>query len=411
MYYTRVLLPNPKAKQSLALCCFLLMALLSSCISDDELAGSQHDRQAVAFSTEISVLGSDLEHKVNSVRLLAFNFYTQEIALNTLLEFPLGSQISLPLTLKPDRYSFVFIANENSSFLPANYASELQQVENLQQLKALSFAQQPFRLEANAQATTLPMSAYLPNEKIVGGSPDQPQLLANIYLLRAFAKLSLFFYEKKEEPTSKTVEGLRLQNICTHYSLPALPEMYQGSYLEWEEAVSFFPSPQASSRFADRKLLGTQVYYLPEQLIAQGSPGRSTQIQIWGQQLEEQTLELSSKNHEEDLPYPLQEINFMRFPIQEELALNSLVRNTHYIANILLSSAEELACTLEIADWEWKDSERDFDEAVVSGFSINGLALPEQEIDLQYGEVARIQFQVDQPVGALWKATLSNGAH
>ena len=94
----------------------------------------------------------------------------------------------------------------------------------------------------------------------------------------------------------------------------------------------------------------------------------------------------------------------------------SIIRNTKFEIDIILTSDRDLESVLQIMPWTMASSSIGFipPKWNKSLFSIkvdNVERKQNQEIILQTGQEAVIKFMLNEPLGGIWNANLTNGAH
>lgn len=399
----------------------LLALLLGACSADMDNIVSKGDEEAmlpVSFSLPVRS-STSLGDVVSEIRLLAFDKAGNCIK-NTLIAFsgnttlPITpeNQTSDPILMPPGTFDFVFIANETSTLLGANFSTALNGVKKVADLNAAVFTDIIFSSYTGiTEVTKMPMSAYyseiyLPNYNY---TYDQPfNFPYKIELVRALAKLEINLKNKvPSEPSVKRVTELTVSNVPNLFSLPALSEfygnLYDASAVQELEIKNLFAGADYS-----QAEIGQLVLYIPEFLKDKRVPNPpKTTLRFTGDGFIPYEFEL------------IEDISFVDYKQPRPLAFStlsnySIVRNTHYKLDISLSINRVLEGVLEVNPWEKIDSEINFSkpEFNLANFSIKvgGVEMKsQQEISLKTGQEAVVTFKLDNPTGGIWRASVTNG--
>lgn len=393
----------------------LLALLMGACSQDvDNLVEGEEEMIEVSFS--LSSRGFSSAGSVSEVRLLAFDAAGLCIK-NTLISFngstslPIGDNIenrtSDPILMPPGTFDFVFIANETSTLLSNNFRSALYDVDRMSDLSASAFTNVLFNAwNDNNVDSKMPMSAYykavyLPNSSYSNSAPFRfPQ---TVELVRALAKVEMNFKNISDtELTLKRVTNLKIKRVSNLYSLPALPSFYNGTLSNVDVAISF------DEVAYQQREIGQVVVYIPEFLKEKVNPEKTT-LRFEGVGFIPYELTLKEDRGFSDY-------NQARSLDVAALSEFSIIRNTLYRVDITLGSGLSIDGILDVMPWDKVETEVNFSppEFDMANFSIkvNGVEKKlQKEIALRTGEEAVVTFKLDQPLGAIWRASVTNGVN
>ena len=393
----------------------LLALLMGACSQDvDNLVVNEEEMIEVSFS--LSSRGFSSGGSVSEVRLLAFDAAGLCIK-NTLISFngstslPIDDNIenrtSDPILMPLGTFDFVFIGNETSTLLSNNFRNALYDVGRMSDLSASAFTNVLFNAwtDNNVDAK-MPMSAYykavyLPNLSSSNNAPFRfPQTLE---LVRALAKMELNFKNISDtELTLKRLTNLKIKRVSNSYSLPALPSFYKGALSDVDVAISFDEAAY------QQKDIGQVVVYIPEFLKEKENPEKTT-LRFEGVGFIPYELTLKEDRGFSDY-------NQARTLDVAALSEFSVIRNTLYRVDITLGSGLSIEGVLDVLPWDKVETEVNYSppEFDLANFSIkvNGVEMKSQkEIALRTGQEAVVTFKLDQPLGAIWRASVTNGVN
>lgn len=409
-----------KQKSFKMLVMLLLALLMGACSADMDNFGLEEEANMLPISFSLPVRSSSSEGEVVSeIRLLAFD-KTGACIKNTLIAFngsttlPASSanRTSDPILMIPGTFDFVFIANETSSLLPTAFKNALPNVSNKAQLNVPAFNNISFTSFTNSIVEAeMPMSAYykdiyLPNSAYSYDDPFKFPLTLD--LVRALSKIEINLNNKfADAPSVKRVTKLKISNVGSRFSLPALSEFYTQFYDPATVTNIEVPIPFTEADYKNEKI-GQLVVYIPEFLKDKNIANP-----------EKVVLRFEGNGF---IPYEFvlrEDASYSDFNQPRPLDFNTLsnysvVRNTHYKLNLYLTINRVLEGVLEVMPWEKKDSEINFSkpEFNLANFSIKvgGVEMKSnQEISLKTGQEALITFKLDNPTGGIWRASVTNG--
>lgn len=336
----------PKIYLSLFLIVFIF--ILPRCTNEDTPAGSPDNETFISMALKASdginqdtELGED---RVTELRMLVFD-QNGNTAYNAMLNFPNGfSGSSSAIKFLPGTYDFYFIANESAY---TGFTSALNSLTNLSQFQSNpAFSQLEydpgFTPDNSSLAGRFLMSAvYKGIEVFQGGSQTDPHPLvlptSGVELVRSLAKVEVIFRKKSPGatiPAGSGIESVRLQKVAKYYSLPPQDNFYTG-----ETTVS---SNITNGNFDYTKdSIGAIVFYIPEFLNQAGGTS-FTELNINGK-----IFPIQSDGAKIGLAYQRRNI--------ASLSNNSVIRNYHYVIDVLLNSQGGIQLQTNIAIWN-KDS-------------------------------------------------------
>ncbi len=400
----------------------LLALLLGACSADMDNIVSKDDEKAmlpVSFSLPVRSSSFSGEEMVSEIRLLAFD-KTGVCIKNTLIAFsgsttlPSNSanRISDPVLMPPGTFDFVFIANESSAILPNTFRSALYGVSKLSDLQASDFTQISFNsFTGSTVESNMPMSAYykgvyLPDTYYTSDKPFK--FPYSLELVRALSKIEVNLNNKvAAAPSVKRVTKLKISNVGSCFSLPALSDFYTAIYAPTTVKNIEIDIPFTEADYKNEKI-GQLVIYIPEFLKDKNiaNPEKIVlRFEGSGFIPYEYVLREDASYADFNQPRPL---DF------KTLSNYSVVRNTHYKLNLYLTINRVLEGVLDVMPWEKKDSEINFSkpEFNLANFSIKveGVEMKSnQEISLRTGQEALVTFKLENPTGGIWRASVTNG--
>ena len=398
----------------------LLALLMGACSGDMDNLGARDDEKAmlpISFSLPVATYSSG--GVVSEIRLLAFD-NTGACIKNTLIAFNGSTTLptnpafrtSDPILMIPGTFDFVFIANETSSLLPTAFKNALPFVTNKTQLNVPAFNNISFNsFTDNIVESQMPMSAYykdiyLPDSYYTSDKPFN--FPYSLELVRALSKIEINLNNKfADAPSVKRVTNLKINNVGSLFSLPALSEFYTPFYDPATVTNIEVDIPFTDADYANEKI-GQLVVYIPEFLKDKNvaNPEKIVlRFEGSGFIPYEYVLREDASYADFNQPRPL---DF------KTLSNYSVVRNTHYKLNLYLTINRILEGVLEVMPWEKKDSEINFSkpEFSLDNFSIKvgGVEMKSnQEISLRTGQEALVTFKLDNPTGGIWRASVTNG--
>ncbi len=355
------------------------------------------------------------EDQVSEIRMLVFRSSTGALVYNQKLSFPKNfDNPSAPVMLGSDRYDFYFIANETAG--GTGFVQALEQVGNKVQFNAdrrfWNLAFNPaFKPDGNPGGTNrFVMSARYENELISpGGSLSAPLPFKGsgfkVSLVRAFAKLELAFRQLKEngQPTVKRVTSVELINVPRYYSAPAGNVLYSERFPADGLAASSYAVAFPAVNYTNDSI-GTRVFYIPEFLRARNAPANgNTVLLIKGTGFNDVEVVLDHQN--------FADLNQPRDLDVSVLSTKSVIRNTHYIVTATFKG-NKLESNVSTLPWQVDMSVMAFDKPsflkpVVTG---TGGVSTSRLLNVRYNEQLSFKFKLNSPEGAIWNATLTNGA-
>ena len=408
-------------KQSPKMLVMLLLALLmGACSADMDNYGLQEEANLLPISFSLPVRSSLSDgEEVSEIRLLAFD-KTGACIENTLIEFngsttlPASSanRTSDPIFIIPGTFDFVFIGNETSSLLPTAFKDALPSITNKVQLNVPAFNNISFTsFTDNTVESNMPMSAYykdvyLPDSYYTSDKPFN--FPYSLELVRALSKIEINLNNKSaSDPSVKRVTKLKISNVGSRFSLPALSEFYTQFYEPTTVTNIDVPILFSEADYAKEKI-GQLVVYIPE-FLKDKNVANPEKIVLRFEGIGFIPYEFVLR---EDASYA--DFNQPRPLDFNTLSNYSVVRNTHYKLNLYLTINRILEGVLEVMPWEKKDSEINFSkpEFNLANFSIKvgGVEMKSnQEISLKTGQEAVVTFKLDNPTGGIWRASVTNG--
>ena len=409
-----------KQKSFKMLVMLLLALLMGACSADMDNVGLEKEANMLPISFSLPVRSSSSEGgEVSEIRLLAFD-KTGVCIKNTLIAFngsttlpsSSASRTSDPILMTPGTFDFVFIANETSSLLPTAFKNDLRSINNKSQLNVPAFNNISFNsFTDNIVESEMPMSAYykdvyLPDSYYTSDKPFN--FPYSLELVRALSKIEVNLNNKSADvPSVKRVTKLKISNVGSRFSLPALSEFYTQFYESATVTDIDIAIPFTDADYAKEKI-GQLVVYIPEFLKDKNvaNPEKIV-LRFEGDGFIPYEFVLREDAGYADFNQP-RPLDF------KTLSNYSVVRNTHYKLNLYLTINRVLDGVLEVMPWEKKDSEINFSkpEFNLDNFSIkvDGIEMKsEQEISLKTGQEALVTFKLDNPTGGIWRASVTNG--
>lgn len=411
-----------RKQKSFKMLVMLLLALLMGACSADmdnyELEKEAH-LLPISFSLPVRSSSSSTGELVSEIRLLAFD-KTGACIKNTLIAFNGSTTLpanpanrtSDPILMIPGTFDFVFIGNESSEILSNTFRSALYGVTKLSDLNGAAFTQINFNsFTESAVESNMPMSAYykdvyLPDSYYTSDKPFN--FPYSLDMVRALSKIEINLNNKSADESSvKRVTKLKISNVGSRFSLPALSEFYTQFYDPATVTNIEVPIPFTEADYKNEKI-GQLVVYIPE-FLKDKNIANPEKIALRFEGIGFIPYEFVLR---EDASYA--DFNQPRPLDFNTLSNYSVVRNTHYKLNLYLTINRVLEGVLEVMPWEKKDSEINFSkpEFNLDNFSIKvgGVEMKSnQEISLKTGQEALITFKLDNPTGGIWRASVTNG--
>ena len=398
---------------------------LPACTNSNELPlPDKEAAEMIDLDVIMSELNIDINEKVTEIRMLAFN-QEDRCVLNQLLSFNGKTslnknswyryrQVSDPIKMFQGTYDFLFIANETSEILSPKFRSSLYTMVSKEELLKAPFTSIEYVGEQDLeiyQQSSIPMSAYYSNVAVSSDftSLDQPfRFPHEVSLVRAYAKLEVNFRNRsKSELTYKRVENIQLTNFAKQYSVPASSKLYSTLYPE-ETSVLNIPVHFTDDEY-HKELIGQVVLFIPEFLRDKAKEiANPTTLLFEGKGFGNQELILEEIANFDEFKTQARLLDFTL------LSTYSIIRNTKFIIDVILSDSRDLEAIVEVVPWTKVSSSQEFIDPEFNKqlFSIQVGSINytnTQEIVLKTGEEAVITFQLDQPKNALWRASLTNG--
>lgn len=410
-----------KQKSFKMLVMLLLALLMGACSADMDNYELEKEAHLLPISFSLPVRSSSSEGEVVSeIRLLAFD-NTGVCVKNTLIAFngsttlPASSanRTSDPILMIPGTFDFVFIGNESSEILSNTFRSALYGVTKLSDLNGAAFTQINFNsFTESAVESNMPMSAYykdiyLPNAHYSYDTPFKFPLTLD--LVRAMAKVEVNLKNKSATELSfKRITKIKISNVGSRYSLPAQPTFYNTIYEGTTQDLELTIGTEGLDYGQEN--IGKITVYIPEFLKDRTVPNpEKTVIRFEGVGFIPYELTLKEEQNYAGYAQP-RSIDF------SALSDYSIVRNTLYKVDLLLTTNRDLEGVLQVMPWDKAESEINFADPVYdpANFSIKVGGVEkkmDKEIALVTGQEAVISFKLNGPAGAIWRASITNGAN
>ena len=386
-----------------------------SCVTEEVKKGRSETGYIVLALGDINKDNVLYEDKGTEVRMLVFDPPTGECLYNTLLSFHGGDlqQRSIPIEMDPGTYHFLFIANESSY---SGFSTHIAGVTYFSELSAPYFKQLVYDPTFMPSTTRgFLMSAYYTNINIVSGHTLANPQVISVDLLRSMAKVEVIFKNySMTELTTKRLTEVYLEQVPQVYSLPATSDLYNYSSLSLTESTKVTGTSSnpifGEVQYAEEEV-GRLVFYTTEFLRSPTDiTSTNTSLVIKGRSVGSDFKVILDHQIFESDPGPRGEFistNYSNF---------SIVRGTHYQITVNLTPlAGPVEVLTKVLPWSLKTSKLEFNNLVfvhkveVGGVNVTSTGLAGKEIALKSGQSAKFTFELLNPVGNLWRATLTNG--
>lgn len=389
-----------------------------SCTQGFDQFNTSHTNEEFSMEFQLpmqSNVATDTE--VSEVRILAFNAKTGECFKNELLTFNGNKNPSITVegqrakadvvTLEKGTYDLLFIANESSTMVDSAFKNKLRRIGNISEISTAPFSIQSYK---NGLTDRVVMSAFYPNVVLASPNNSSEKTVHKIvHLVRSFAKVEVVFENHKAEATFKRIKKVQLLNVPSKYNIPALATSFFKLYGQNSQTVLTIEDPFKEEDYQNiTKPIGKVSFYIPEFLrYKDDSDINRVALHVEGVGFFDLNQDL--------IDTQLTETRQPRFPVNyNELSNYSAIRNVIYRYTVKLTKRSELEAVLEILPWTLIDSEKNFTkpewDTSLFKVSVGGKDYTkQQEVPLRTGQEAIITFKLNEPEGAEWKASLTNG--
>ena len=398
---------------------FMLLLSTWSCQQhfDEEMVNDEPT--FVSFSTRaqgntpsINADVQDYEDAVLRVRLIICQSGTGAVVYNALHAVNDLTNYHREIEIKKGSYDCYIIANETASMTSALASVTFQ--DALWQLPALSQIPIPTLSESISSTLGVPMVAHV-QANVTAAHTKGHALRLDAMLIRTLAKMTLKMQRslKNGSPTDNSanliIKNIKLINIPTTYSLFP-PKTAYSSALSAPVELTGKVSP-IGSELLERKL------YIPEYLCANTAGADKTpRIEVtYGKHgIERQSvLNIDQINFPSTLPH------FTLMANSGSLSKNSIVRNTHYVADVQMDGWDEEALRLnwKVLPWNKKSSVKQFAPVSLESptgpdpqLGVKQSAIDAKVISIDANEANRmtLRFKIRKPEGAVWRFNLTN---
>ncbi|EGJ72093.1 hypothetical protein Bcop_1911 [Bacteroides coprosuis DSM 18011] len=391
----------------------LCLALFSffSCVGEE--SDKSMPAEKVYLSTRVGTVNQDnvaSEDYVSEVRVMAFQADDGACVKNELLTFNGNNQPTAEqnrsdqITLLSGTYDFLFIANESSYNYNTSFKEALLNIRHIVQLEDEVFTTLKYEPTSDSeQGKGILMSAFYPGVLLEEKGENESVIIQDVELLRAFAKIEIQFHNKVGEENFKEITKVSFHNVPKHYTVPAANQdylsIYPDKFTSFEKAITF------TEEEYKKETIGSVVFYVPEFLrYKDNKVEKYMDITIEGIGFLPHQIRLAHQ-HFEDYKQP-------RTLSTELLSTTTVLRNTHYKVDVNLTASRDLESVLKVLPWQFLKSEISYTDPSWTLFKIEvggKDVIDQKEISLKSGEEAKVTFELDEPSGAIWKASLTNG--
>ena len=389
----------------------LCLALFSffSCVGEE--SDKSMPAEKVYLSTRVGTVNQDnvaSEDYVSEVRVMAFQSDGACVK-NELLTFngnnkPTAEQNkSDQIMLLSGTYDFLFIANESST-KNAEFKEALLNIRHIVQLEDEVFTTLEYEPKRDSeQGEGILMSAFYPDVLLEEKGENESVITKDVELLRAFAKIEIQFHNKVGEENFKKITKVTFHNVPKHYTVPAANQDYLSIYPD--KFSSFEKDVKFNDEEYKKETIGSVVFYVPEFLrYKDNKEEKYMDITIEGKGFLPHQIRLDHQRFDD--------YNQPRTLSTDLLSTATVLRNTHYKVDVNLTASRDLESVLKVLPWQFLKSEISYTDPLWKLFKIEvggEDVTAQKEISLKSGEEAKVTFKLDEPSGAIWKASLTNG--
>lgn len=367
--------------------------------------------EKVYLSTRVGTVNQDniaSEDYVSEVRVMAFQSDGACVK-NELLTFNRNNQPTAEqnksdkIMLLSGTYDFLFIANESST-QNALFKEALLNIRHIVQLEDEVFITLEYEPKRDSeQGEGILMSAFYPGVLLEAKGENESTITQDVELLRSFAKIEIQFHNKVGEENFKEITKVTFHNVPKHYTIPAGNQDYLS--IHPDEFTSFEKDVIFTEEEYKKETIGSVVFYVPEFLrYKDNKEEKYMDITIEGKGFLPHQIRLDHKY--------FNDYNQPRTLSTELLSTTTVLRNTHYKVDVNLTASRDLESVLKVLPWRVLKSDISYTNPLWKLFKIEvggEDVTAQKEISLKSGEKAEVTFKLDEPSGAIWKVSLTNG--
>lgn len=396
----------------------LLLLTLGSCQPYAEEEIIKDARTYISFSTRaqsnaasINADTRDHEDAVLRVRLIICQASTGEVVHNALHAVADLVNYHKEIEVKKGEYDCYIVANETASMTAALETVTLR--DALWQLTPLAQIPVPNINQPISPTLGMPMTAHV-HANVTAAHIHGNALRLDALLIRALSKVTLHIQRplKNGIPTESSanlvVKAITLKQLPSTYSLFPPKHPYTGT-LAAPQTLNNQVSPMGNE-------LLERYFYVPEYLCSNAAGTATPKVEFtYGKHGIERKSELTI----DQLSFSSTLPHFTLLANSGELSHNSIVRNTHYTAEVQLEGWDEeiLKYRWKILPWTKRASAKQFKPSEIEvpsgptpqpGVSQSAIDAKILSVDANVTNRMTLRFKIHKPDGAVWRFNLTN---
>lgn len=396
----------------------VLLLTLGSCrpyaeeiINDDEHTYVSFSTRAQGNAASINADTRDNEDAVLRVRLIICKAATGEVVHNALHAVADLTDYHKEIEVKKGEYDCYIVANETASMTAALETVTFR--DALWQLAPLTQIPMPDINQAISPTMGMPMTTHV-RANVTAAHTHGNALRLDAMLIRALSKVTLNIQRalKNGVPTENAanlvVKAITVKQLPSTFSLFPPKSPFTGT-LAAPQSLQHKVSPVGNESL-------TRYFYVPECLCPNTAGVITPTVEFtYGKHGIERKAELTidQLNFSSTLPH------FTLLTNATLLSRNSIVRNTHYTADVQLEGWDEevLKYKWKILPWnkyasvkQFKASEIDLPSGpeLQPGVSQSGIDAKILSVDANVTNRMTLRFKIRKPNGAMWRFNLTN---